>query len=154
MRAPNTRVNATRTVRSPRPSSSKPMESAKTIIMVRIVKLTRRGEGRSAFTAASNAAREKKLAASSPKKNMNSAANNRGRNPKNCEMCCCRPPMPSTLAPIRMKLIQAIQKIKRLSSSLDGGSAALRRSCEAPACSDSLSNRASRRIVRRIDLRT
>src|SRR5256886_4492966 len=80
-------AKATRVVCSPIPSSSKPIETANTIMMVRMVEAISRGDGRSALTAASSAAREKKLAPSSPKKNTNRAANSRGKNPKKRATC-------------------------------------------------------------------
>ena len=49
---------------------------------VRTARLTIRAEGIFAFTAANRAAREKKLAASSPKNKMNIATNRRGRKTK------------------------------------------------------------------------
>ena len=63
----------------------------KNTMMVRITVARTRGEGESALTAASSAARAKKLAATNPKKTMNSAANNRGRKRKNLEMYSCKP---------------------------------------------------------------
>src|SRR5256886_4663620 len=123
------------------------------IMMVRMVEAISRGDGRSALTAASSAAREKKLAPSSPKKNTNRAANSRGKNPKKRATCSCNPTIPSTLTPIKMNPIHATQKTNRLSNSVEEGNAARFSSCAAPASSDSLSKRASRRMVRRIDFR-
>src|SRR5262249_35853989 len=122
---PNTMANATSTVCSASPNSSKPMETVRTMMIVRTVELISRGEAKSALTAANSAAREKKLAAKNPKKSTNSATNNLGRKPKNLEMCSCNPTIPSTLTPTRMNPIQATQKTKRLNSSVEEGRAAL-----------------------------
>src|SRR6185295_9960277 len=84
---PNTMANASNIVSSPMPRASTPTETENRIITVRIVRLSIFGEGRFAFTDASKAAREKKLEASSPKKNTNSAINSRGRNAKKRGIC-------------------------------------------------------------------
>ena len=55
------------------------------MMMVRMEILSSRGAGRFALTAARRAAREKKLAARSPKKKMNRDTNRRGRKRKNLE---------------------------------------------------------------------
>ena len=116
IRAPKAIPKATSMVCSARPSSSKTIDKTKTMMMLRTARLRSRGEGTFAFTAASRAAREKKLAASSPKNIMNIATNRRGRKRKNLAICSCRPRIPSTLTPSRMKPSQATQKTNRLNS--------------------------------------
>ena len=124
------------------------------MMMLRTARLKTRGEGIFAFTAANRAAREKKLAASSPKNMINIATNRRGKKRKNLATCSCRPRIPSTLTPSRMKPSQATQKANRLNISVAEGSAALLSSWEAPAFSESLSNLTSRRMLRRTTFTT
>ena len=136
------------------PISSNAIERTNRIIIVRRARLTSRGDGRSAFTPPNKAAREKKLAASNPKNRMNSAANNRGRNPKKFEMCCSTPTMPSTFTPTRMNPSHATQKTKRLNISVGAGSSAPRKREAAPVCSDNLSKRVMRNTLRTTARRT
>src|SRR5260370_40887342 len=148
MSDPKVSVNATITVRDPTPSSSNAIETTKRIIIVRIAQLIRRGDGKSAFTAPSKTAREKKLAPKRPKNKMNSAAKSLGRNPKKLVTCCSIPTTPRTLIPSRMNPSHATQKTKRLTSSVNDGNAAPLSNCVAPVCSESLSKRAIFRTLR------
>src|SRR5271165_4117191 len=95
IRAPKAIPKATSIVCSARPSSSKAIDNTKTMKMLRRARLKTRGEGTFALTAANRAAREKKLAASSPKNKMNMATNSRGKKRKNLVVCSCRPRIPS-----------------------------------------------------------
>src|SRR5438477_9722572 len=122
MMEPMTIANARSMVESARPSSSNTADAVKIVIMIRTAELSSRGDGMSVLTAQSRAAREKKLAASKPKKRKNRATTKRGRKTKKRVTYSSRPRMPSALTPSRTKPSQAIQKAKRLTSSVDDGS--------------------------------
>ena len=110
-------------VRSAMPSTSKAMDRVKMLMKIRTDRLTNRDGRKFAFTAASNAAREKKLAASSPKKRITRAANKRGRKRKNRAVYSSKPTIPSTLTPTSTHPTHATQKANRLSNSVDDGNA-------------------------------
>src|SRR5690348_861653 len=148
MTAPKAVPKAISMVSSATPSTSSTMDKAKMLMMIRMEILNRRDERKFAFTAANSAARAKKLAAKNPKKRMTKATKNRGKKRKKRDMYSCSPAIPSTLMPRRMKPTHATQKTRRLTSSVDDGSAARFNNRVAPAFSESLEKLVRCRMLR------
>ena len=124
------------------------MVIAKIQMTKRIDQLSAFGEEYPAFTAASNAARERKFAMIKPKNRITIAITISGNKCRKRDTCSCKPAMFKTLRPTRMKPASEIQKIDRLKSSDIDGSAAIRNTRDAPASSDKRSSLVSRRVVR------
>src|SRR3974377_905938 len=124
MIAPNETEKATRTTPRPRPIRSSAMVMAKSRIKKRTKLLKSRGEREFALTAARRAAREKKLAARTPKRRISRATTNWGNKETKLEISCWRATIPSAFTPTSIKHTHTAQKTIRLIISAGEGRAA------------------------------